>query len=302
MDLSSLRLFVRIARLGAIGRAASDLGLSAASASARLAKLEKDLGARLFHRTTRAVSLTTDGTALLPYAETVLETWDQGVGSIGGRSTEPTGTLRMTMPGSFGRMHILPALGAFVERHPQVKLDLALSDEVLDVVEGAYDLIVRNTELDDSTMTVRKLADDRRLLVAAPDYLARHGEPATPDDLAQHATVILGNAHRWEFEDGTVVQPRRSHRLNDGEAVRLAIEAGLGIGVKSLWNAYRSLHDGTLVEVLPDRPLRTRTAIWALCPPGRLTPPKVRAMIDCLLGLFSPVPPWERFPRPGDVG
>jgi DNA-binding transcriptional LysR family regulator len=297
MDTSSLKLFVRIAQLGGVSRAAADLDLSAATASARLATLEKEVGARLFHRTTRAVSLTTDGAAFLPYAESVLETLDRGMGALGGRTAEPAGLLRMTMPGSFGRMHVLPELGRFSRRYPKVTLDLKLSDEVLDVVEGAFDLIIRNRELDDGTMIVRKLASDRRLLVASPAYLDERGVPETPADLEHHASVILNNTNRWEFSDGTVVHPRGSHNVNDGEAVRLAIEAGMGIGVKSVWNAHRSLQSGTLVEVLPEHPLLTKTAIWALYPTGRLTAPKVRAMIDFLVGLYSPVPPWEGPPE-----
>ncbi len=293
MDTNSLKLFVRIAQLGGVSRAADDLDLSAASASARLARLEKEVGARLFHRTTRAVSLTTDGAALLPYAESVLETLDQGLGSLGGRTAEPAGKLRMTMPGSFGRMHVLPELGRFSMRYPRVTLDLKLSDEVLDVVEGAFDLIIRNTELTDGTMIVRKLASDRRLLVASPSYLDQRGVPRTPADLEDHASVVLNHANRWEFSDGTVIQPQRSHHVNDGEAMRIAIEAGLGIGVKSVWNAYQSLRSGALVEVLPEHSLLTRTAIWALYPTGRLAPPKVRAMIDFLVSLYTPVPPWE---------
>ena len=293
MNIDSLRLFLRIAQLGGVSRAASDLGLSAASASARLAKLEAEVGARLFHRMTRAVSLTTDGAAFLPYAESVLETLDQGIGAIVGRAAEPAGNLRMTMPGSFGRMHVIPALGDFARRYPKVTLDLRISDEVLDVVEGAFDLIVRNTELTDSTMVARKLASDRHVLIASPNYLDAHGAPETPAELEGHASVILHSMNRWEFTNGTVVYPKASLRINDGEAMRLAIEAGMGIGLKSVWNAYESLRSGALVEVLPEHPLLTKTAIWALYPAGRLVPPKVRAMIDFLVDLYTPVPPWE---------
>lgn len=293
MDTQSLKLFVRISQLGAVTRAAADLHLSAAAASARLSKLETDLGVRLFHRTTRAVSLTTDGASFLPYAESILDTLDEGTSLLGRQAREPSGTLRITMPGSFGRMHVVPALGDFCDRYPCVRLDLQLSDEMLDVVEGAYDLIVRNAELVDSTMIRRKLAVDRRILVASPRYLERRGVPATIGDLEEHASVLLGDSTRWEFGDGTVVHPSESHRVNDGEAMRLALEAGLGIGIKSVWNAHRSLQSGSLVEVLPRVPLATRSAIWALYPAGRLIPQKVRAMIEFLLELFSPVPPWE---------
>lgn len=298
MDILSLRLFLHIARMGGVSRAASALHLSPAAGSARLAKIEADLGVRLFHRTTRAVSLTTDGAGFLPYAESVLETLDEGMSAFGRRGKEPTGTLRMTLPGSFGRMHVVPALGEFCRRYPRVDLDLRLSDEVLDVVAGAYDLIIRNAQLSDSAMIRRRLALDRRILVASPEYLAARGAPRTPSELRGHATVALGDGTRVEFADGTGVHLRESHRLNDGEAMRIAIEAGMGIGVKSVWNAYRSLQSGALVEVLPDHPLATRTAIWALYPAGRLMPQKVRAMIDFLLELFTPIPPWEQPTRP----
>jgi DNA-binding transcriptional LysR family regulator len=194
-------------------------------------------------------------------------------------------------------MHVIPALGDFAKRYPKVTLDLRISDEVLDVVEGAFDLIVRNTELIGSSMVVRKLAADRHVLIASPDYLDAHGTPETPAELEDHASVILHSMNRWEFTDGTVIYPKASHRLNDGEAMRLAIEAGMGIGLKSVWNAHESLRRGTLVEVLPDHPLLTKTAIWALYPAGRLVPPKVRAMIDFLVGLYTPVPPWEVSPE-----
>jgi len=135
-------------------------------------------------------------------------------------------------------------------------------------------------------MVVRKLASDRRILVASPDYLDARGAPETPADLEGHASVILGRANLWEFSDGTVVHPQASHKVNDGEAMRLAIEAGMGIGAKSVWNVYKSLRSGALVEVLPDHPLLTKTA-----------PPKVRAMIDFLVSLYTPVPPWEVSPE-----
>ena len=168
MDILSLRLFIRIAELGGVTAAAHDLSLSPASASARLVKLEEILGFRLFNRTTRAVSLTTDGELFLPYAQQTVETLETGRNAVRGKSSIPQGLLRMAMPGSFGRMYVIPLLAKFQSRYPLVKLDLRLSDEVLDVVEGAYDLIIRNASLEDSRLILRKLASDRRLLVASP--------------------------------------------------------------------------------------------------------------------------------------
>jgi DNA-binding transcriptional LysR family regulator len=293
MDILSLRLFLRIAALGGVTAAAQDLSLSPASASARLVKLEESIGVRLFNRTTRAVSLTTDGEAFLPYAQEMIETLETGLSAVKGQGAKAEGTLRMTMPGSFGRMYIIPALAEFHARHPLVSLDLRLSDEVLDVVEGAYDLIIRNAPLADSSLIVRKLAADRRVLVASPTYLDRHGAPSTPDDLANHKCVCLAEATKWRFENGQTVRVPRSFAINDGEAMRNMIEQGMGIGIKSLWNASESLKVGRLVQVMPAFPLTTSAAIWLLYPSRRIMAPKVHAMIDFLIERFQPIPPWE---------
>ena len=293
MDILSLRLFLRVAELGSVSAAGRDLSLSPASASARLVKLEETVGFRLFNRTTRAVSLTTDGEMFLPYVQQAIETLDIGLSTVGGQGARARGVLRMTMPGSFGRMHVIPALSEFQARHPLVSLDLRLSDEVLDAIEGAYDLIIRNARLADSSFIARKLACDRRLLVASPTYLERRGVPSTPNELLEHQCVILADNNKWKFANGQTVSVPRSFAVNDGEAMRKMIENGMGIGIKSVWNASESLKSGLLVEVLPNFPLVTESSIWALYPSRQIVAPKVRAMIDFLLERFWPVPPWE---------
>lgn len=294
MDTASLRLFMRIADLGSVSAAARDLSLSPASASARLGKLEEIVGFRLFNRTTRAVSLTTDGAGFLPYAQQVLETLETGLSEVRGQGAAAQGLLRMTMPGSFGRMHIIPTLAEFQKRHPLVNLDLRLSDEVLDVVEGAYDLIIRNAPLKDSTLVARKLASDRRLLVAAQTYINRHGMPSAPDALSDHRCIVLAGHNKWRFKSEKTITPPRTVVVNDGEAMRSLIENGVGIGIQSHWIASEHLKDGRLLRLLPDYPLTTESAIWALYPSNRIVASKVRAMIDFLLEQFQPVPPWER--------
>lgn len=293
MDILSLRLFLRIAELGGVSAAASDLSLSPASASARLSKLEATVGFRLFNRTTRAVSLTTDGEAFWPYVEQMIETLETGLSEVKGQGAQVKGLLRLAMPGSFGRMYVIPALAEFQSRYPLVNLDLRLSDEVLDVVEGAYDLIIRNAPLVDSRLIVRKLAADRRILVASRTYLEQHGAPSTPEDLADHRCIILAENNRWKFANGQTISAPRSLVVNDGEAMRTMIEHGMGIGIKSVWNVSTSLKAGRLVEVLPTFPLITESAIWVLYPSRRIVPLKVHAMIDFLLEQFHPAPPWE---------
>lgn len=293
MDILSLRLFLRIAARGGVSAAAQELSLSPASASARLVKLEETVGFRLFNRTTRAVSLTTDGEAFLPYAQQMIETLETGLSAVKGQGAEAEGVLRITMPGSFGRMYIIPALADFHARHPLVSLDLRLSDEVLDVVEGAYDLIIRNAPLADSSLMLRKLAADRRILVASPTYLEQYGTPTTPDDLVNHQCVSLAEVTKWKFKNGQTISVPNSFMVNDGEALRKMLEQGLGIGIKSVWNASGSLKSGLLVEVLPEFPLMVDVSIWLLYPSRRIIAPKVYAMIDFLLEQFQPVPPWE---------
>jgi DNA-binding transcriptional LysR family regulator len=293
MDVTSLKLFLRIADLGGVSGAARDLALSPASASARLAKLEDTIGFRLFSRTTRAVTLTTDGAEFLPYARQALETLETGLHVVTGEQAHVQGLLRMTMPGSFGRMHVVPRLVEFGRRYPDVALDLRLSDEVLDLVEGAYDLVIRNAPLSDSSLIARKIAPDRRLLIAAPSYLERHGEPSVPQDIQNHRCVVLRGSSRLKFKDGQTIKLPQTSAVNDGEAMRVLIEHGLGIGMSSMWSAAESLKAGRLKSILTSYPLATDSAVWALYPSKRLVPPRVRAMIDFLLEKFWPSPPWE---------
>lgn len=294
MDTLSLRLFLRVAELGNLTKAAQDLSLSPSSASARLAKLEETTGFRLLNRTTRTISLTTDGADFLPYAQQSIELLDTGLSLGKGKNATPKGQLRLAMSGTFGRMYIIPLLIEFRQRYPEVTLDLRLSDEVIDAVEGGYDLIIRNTHLNDSSLIARKLADDHRILVASPDYLARHGTPSTPADLQQHCCVSFNNNNKWRLASGEVVTVPKTLSVNNGEAMRLLLESGMGIGTKSIWNANNSLKKGLLTQVLPDFPLATESALWLLYPSNRLLAPKVRVMIDFLLAKFQPIPPWER--------
>lgn len=177
MNIEHLKLFIRIASTHNISQAGQDLGLSAAVASSHINKLETDLGVRLLHRTTRKVALTEEGLAFLPHAEDVLNGVEAARAAIGAGTTKPSGTLRLTMPASFGRMHVLPALPGFFALYPDIKLDLKLSDTIADLVEGGFDLAIRNSALKDSTLVAKRLATDTRLLTAAPDFLALKGAP-----------------------------------------------------------------------------------------------------------------------------
>lgn len=296
MDTRDLSLFVRAAQLGSITAAGRDIGLTPAAASARLQALERRLGARLLHRTTRRSTLTEDGRIFLGHAQAVIEAVEIAAAALGGVDTPPRGTIRLAAPASFGRMHIVPALPALLERFPLLRVDVRLSDRVVDMIEGGMDLAIRNAAPGDTALIGRKLAPDRRHLVASAAYVAARGNPAEPDDLAAHDCLVVGDADVWTLASPTGPQQVKVAgrvRIDDGAAVRDMAVAGLGIALMSTWAAGPELARGDLITVLPERSVISDHAIWALYPSSRLVSPKVRAVIDFLVERFSPVPYWD---------
>ncbi len=297
MNVEQLKLFVRIAATHNISQAGAELGLSAAVASTYINKLEQSLGVRLVHRTTRKVALTEDGLAFYQYAEDVLSSVEAARASVGAGSSSPSGTLRIAAPASFGRMHLLPALTEFLQTYPQLKIDLKLSDTIVDLVEGGFDIAVRNSELKDSSLIARKLATDKRIVCASPRYLAQFGEPKRPQDLQSHNCITLMGLDNWTFYNGAnpiTIKVKGNLRTDNGEAIRDACINGMGLTVNSSWSAYQHLLRGDLVEVLADFPLVSQTAIWAVYPSSRQLAAKVRAFIDYFSGYFGTPPYWDK--------
>ncbi len=293
MNIEHLKLFIRVAATHNISQAGSELGLSPAVASAHINKLEEGLGVRLIHRTTRKVSLTEEGKGFLPHAEEVLSSVEAARASVGVGKGLPSGTLRVSASASFGRMHLVPALNGFLSSYPDLNVDLRLSDSIIDMVEGGFDIAIRIAELKDSTLIARKLASDNRIVCASPGYLAKYGEPESPDDLINHRCITLMGLEHWRFDTPggqLTIKAKGSFRTDNGEAVRDACAGGLGIGIGSTWNIYQQLQTGELVQVLQDYPLMSDTAVWAVYPSSRLLAPKVRAFIDYYTQCFiSPV-------------
>ncbi len=298
MDVDDLNLFVRIAQLRSISAAARDLGLTPAGASARLAALERRLSARLLHRTTRQATLTEDGLAFLPHAEHLVLAAGSARAALGREQAAPRGTLRVAAPASFARMHIVPGLPDFCRKYPELAIDLRISDSIVDLVEGAFDVAVRYTELSDCSFVARRLAPDNRILVASPEYIEQRGRPNTPDDLAEHACLVVGTLDLWTFrgKDAEVIERRvtPSLRINDGGAVRDAASAGLGIALMATWCASDELRSGALVPALPEYPLISTQTLWAIYPSSRELAPKVRVLIDWLVNRFGHQPYWDR--------
>lgn len=297
MNNDHLRLFVRIAVTQNISMAGSELGLSPPVASMHINKLEDALGVRLIHRTTRKVSLTEEGREFLPHAEEVLNAVDRAKASVGAGSFTPQGTIRVAAPSSFARMHIVPALKGFIERYPSLKVDLRQSDSIVDMVEGGFDIAIRNAALIDSTLIARKLTRDQRIICASPDYIKEYGEPTTPKDLLNHQCINLIGIDTWTFNTPDGIQKIKAKgaiRTDNGESTRDACIAGAGLTLCSIWCAYEALKEGTLLQVLADYPIESDTAVWAVYPSSRLVAPKVRAFIDYFKEYYGDVPYWEQ--------
>ncbi|WP_394713367.1 LysR family transcriptional regulator [Desulfogranum marinum] len=297
MNIEHLKLFVRLAITSNISSAGRELGLSPAVASAHISKLEEELGVRLLHRTTRKVSLTEEGVAFLPHAEEVLASIEAARASVGAGDVLPKGTLRVTAPSSFGRMHLMPALKGFLTRYPDLSIDLRLTDTIVDLVEGGFDIAIRNADLKSSTLIARKLAPDKRIICASPDYLAEFGEPLSPQDLRNHQCIHLVGLESWVFDtpEGQVsIKTKGRFRTDHGEAVRDACVDGLGLAMNATWSVYQHLKRGDLVQVLKNYPLVTEAAIWAVYPSSRLLAPKVRVFIDYFGECYGNPPYWDQ--------
>ena len=259
-------------------------------ASARLAKLERELGAELLHRTTRKVSLSQEGAAFLPYAREVLALSDAGRAALGLDARSPVGTLRFAAPSSFAQLHIMPLLPDFQALYPGITLDLRLSDARTDLIEGSFDLALRSAPLEDSSLKGRKLGDDTRIMCAAPGYLAEHGTPKTPEDLDGHAFLAWADlAQRALIDRAGRVYDLDPSRLrcrtifDDGASQREATLAGAGLSINSTWSVGRDIAHGRLVHVLPDWTLNDRSVLWLIYPRSNVLKPKVRCFMDFLV-------------------
>ncbi|WP_336886548.1 LysR family transcriptional regulator [Hydrogenophaga sp. SL48] len=289
IDPNDLLIFARVAELGSFSRAAERLGLPKSTVSRRLAALEQRMGERLLLRTTRRQTLTEFGLQLLEHARQVVAELD-AVGLLREqRQAAPSGRLRVSMPGDFANMVLVDSLAAFMALHPAISLELDLSPRRVDLLGEGFDVAIRMGDLaDDALLVASKLAVFTHGLYASPGYLAEHGDPQTPDDLAGHAAVRLmrgnGEAAGWTLLQGeqrwTGVPAGRVSANSPEMLIRLA-SAGAGIAAVPDHYAVADVRAGALRRVLPGWDLPTSTA-WAVYPGRKLMPAKTRAFVDML--------------------
>lgn len=295
-NLGDLEVFAHVISTGSMSTAARALGLSPAVVSKRIKRLEERLGTRLLQRTTRQISLTEAGQGFYERVLAVLAGLEEAEAFASGRSSEVRGTLKISAPTSFGRMHVAPHLGAFMRRHEELTIHLVLSDEFADIVGGGFDLAIRIAELTDSSLVARRLAPVRRILCASPDYIAAYGTPRSLEDLRHHVCLPPHNYDSWRLEgpEGPITyRPEGRLVTNSSEVIREAVIAGLGIALRSTWDIGPELREGRIVQVLPAYESSKNVSVSAVYPSRQFLPAKVRLFIDYLAGLYGPVPYWE---------
>jgi DNA-binding transcriptional LysR family regulator len=293
-DLVDVLAFVRVVETGSFARAAERMGLSKPVLSRRVARLEEKLGARLLTRTARGAQPTGVGQAYYARAAAILADLEAAQEVVAEAVTQVAGPIRLSAPLSFGVAYLAPALAEFARAHPAVELDIEFEDRNVDLMGGGYDLAVRIGRLADSALVARRIAPVRKHALASRSYLDAHGVPRKPADLAGHRALVYGN-EQWRFRVGerweTVRVPVRM-RSNNGEMLRAAAQAGLGICLLPAFIAAPAIEDGSIEPLLLDYPLE-EGALHAVMPPGRAVTARVRALVDFLVARFGPEPSWD---------
>jgi DNA-binding transcriptional LysR family regulator len=273
------------------------MGLSPAVVSKRISHMEERLGARLFQRTTRQLKLTETGEGFYERVIKILKEIEDAEAFVSQLSVKASGTLRITAPIGFSRKHIAPFLTSFIQKHSGLMVEMILSDEIVDIVGESIDLAIRIAELNDSSLVARKLAPCRRVICAAPEYLARHGTPESIGDLARHNCLSHGYQHLWRLwgpQGPLSLKVTSNLRSNSGDVLHEAQLSGLGLAMRSTWAISEELKSGRLVVVLPEYRESPGVAVYAVYPSRQFLPAKLKLFIDFLAQQYSPTPYWDQ--------
>ena len=299
-NLESLRAFVRVVEVGSFSAAGRQLDMAPSSVSRQINEIENQLTARLFHRTTRKLSLTEAGQIYYERVVTILQELDEARLAVSHNNDAPSGIIRITAPTGLCRRHIVPAIAAYQELYPGVKVIIQVSDQYIDIVDEGMDLAIRVGQLSDSSLVAKKIADARIVICASPKYIKENGAPKVPENLLGHRCINLGSHYRsyvWKFKSNQGNKPIKvsgSVVVDDGEALVAAAIAGLGIISVPHWIVGGELKQGILKEILKKHPITpNESPIYAVYPHQSHLPPKVRTFIDFLVNRFRKECRWD---------
>jgi DNA-binding transcriptional LysR family regulator len=285
IDLGGVAVFLNAAAAGSLSAAARRMGIAPMAATRRLAALEEGLGVRLMQRTTRSVSLTAEGEAFLPFASTILEAAEAGRAVISPSQNGAAGLLRITACGSIGRAVIMPLIATLLDENPGLRVDVLLTDTVVDIVSTGVDVAVRIGDLRDSNLIATSLGVNRRILCASPKYLSRRGSPRRLSDLADHDCIAPTGTLHWQFKVGGEERAVRiSGRVTTSsiDGVFDACVAGAGLAVLSTWQADAEIASGKLVQINLEDATPKDLEVWAVYPTKRQVLPKVRVFVEAM--------------------
>jgi DNA-binding transcriptional LysR family regulator len=298
--LNSLRAFVKVVELGSFSEAGRQLRLSRSAISKYVSELEQDLGVQLLNRTTRHASANENGQAYFERALSILADLDAADLAVAQAQSTPRGLLRVNAPMSFGTLQLGPAIADFMAQCPELQIQLVLSDDQVDPMQGGFDVTLRIADLESSSLIARKIVGIDRLVCASPGYLKQRGTPKLPEDLRGHALLTYGfllTGNQWKLTgkdgDDHWIQPQWSLCVNNAEVLRDAAVSGRGIALLPTFIAGDALRAGALRSVLPAYKA-PRLTLYAIYPPTRHLAVKVRLFIDFLVARFAGVPNWDR--------
>jgi LysR family transcriptional regulator for bpeEF and oprC len=300
-DLNHIVVFVAVAQARNFTQAASQLGITSSAVSKIITRFEVELGTRLFNRSTRAMHLTGDGALFLERCKEALAVMAEAEDTLRQTGGSPRGTIRLTMPVGFGRRVVAPALCSFAIEYPDIVIEAEMTDRVVDLAYEQVDIAIVRGPVPDARLVARKLCTLHFIACASPQYLARHGEPATPEDLVKHHCLAymgpqMSRYREWEFSrNGRPFGMTVSGRVNLNSAESLLEAAISGLGIVMLSNMYTAdaIHAGRLKMLLTDY-VAPGTDVSAVYLPNRDLAPRFRAFLDFLTRLVPPTPSWER--------
>lgn len=298
-QFKQLATFVEVAAKGSLSAAARSEGIAPAMIGRRLDALEARLGVKLLQRTTRKIVLTNEGMAFLEDCQRILADVENAEAAVSARSVNASGHLSISAPAGFGRQHVAPLIPSFLTEHRNVTLTLNLNDRVVDLLGEGIDVAIRIAMLSDSSMVGIKLADNKRVLVASPDYIKRHGAPASLDDLTSHNCLAMssdGSQRGWTFrQNGKNITLKVSGNMecNDGEVLHDWALAGKGLAWRSMWEVGAAIESGRLVTVL-DEFSAPGNDIYAVFSQRRHLPLRIRAFVDFLRRAYGRPDYWRK--------